>query len=138
MEKLLPGLADITDGQFETFVERFLLSGEAEKAIADMVAQATAKPKSDTGAPTEKTEAKPENANASGQNVGNAVTETASTVTHDKPMQNNAPAAAVSNGNSNGGANRNHHAPNARPANHQHDNGANGNRNGGNAERQTS
>ena len=33
VEKLLPGLAVITDEQFETFVERFLLSGDAEKGI---------------------------------------------------------------------------------------------------------
>ena len=50
VEKLLPGLTVITDGQFETFVEKILLSDESEKALAELVAQAPAKPQSATDA----------------------------------------------------------------------------------------
>ena len=49
VEKLLPGLAKLTDEQFETFVEKTLLSGFAEKVLRGLV---PAEPESDVGADT--------------------------------------------------------------------------------------
>ena len=51
VEKLLPSLAILTDEQFETFVQKTLLSGFAEKVLRGLVppTEATAEPESDTG-----------------------------------------------------------------------------------------
>jgi hypothetical protein len=46
VEKLLPGLAELTDGQFDVFVNKTLLTGFAERTLRQLL---TAREESDTG-----------------------------------------------------------------------------------------
>ena len=138
VEKLLPGLAVITDEQFETFVERFLLSGDAEKAIEGMAAQIPAKPKNNTGTADNEAMLKPESVADSSQNGENKMPETVHSAAQPKTAQSGAPTGTVINSNSNGGNSGNNPMTNTKPANIPFNNGANSNRNGGNVGRQTS
>jgi len=48
IEKLLPGVAALTDGQFEAFVEKTLMTGYAERILKGL-APAPAKPTDESG-----------------------------------------------------------------------------------------
>ena len=52
VESLLPGLAKLTDEQFETFVQKTLLSGFAEKVLRQLVPAEPADGQKDDGAVT--------------------------------------------------------------------------------------
>ena len=115
VEKLLPGLAVITDKQFDAFLEKTLLTGDAEKILAAMLPTPSAETTDGTDTPQ------------GGESAANEPTETAAQG-NTPPAQKNAHTPHNS-GNSNGGGN---HHQNGRPAHQQHNNGANGNGNGGN------
>ena len=134
VEKLLPGLTVITDGQFETFVEKILLSGEAEKALDELVASSPVKTQISTDAMGDESVQKSENAKESQQNGGSNAAGAVNTAEQVKTEHRGAPAGAVNNGKGGGSGNP---TPDATPANTQRNNGANINRNGGNAGRHT-
>ena len=88
--------------QFETFVERFLLSGDAEKTIEGMAAQIPVKPQNGMGAADNEAMLKPESATDSSQNSENRMPGTVHSAAQQKTAQSGAPAGAVINSNSNG------------------------------------
>ena len=120
VEKLLPKLKFITDKQFDTFVEKALLSGYAEKILNEIMPTPLDELEGGTGA-TDSTAA-PKPASPAGNSPQ------ASEQGNTPPAQKKADPPH-NNGNNNGGGN---HHQNGRPAHQQHNNGANGNGNGGN------
>jgi hypothetical protein len=136
VEKLLPNMATITDEQFETFVERILLTGEAEKVLAELTPSAPMKPQSGDGSLVGDAAPKPESGADSHQGGISAPPESAKTVTQTDTAHNSGkPAGADNNSNANSGGNRSNSTSNTKPANAPHNNGANGNPSSGNGSR---
>jgi hypothetical protein len=120
VEKLLPKLKLITDKQFDTFVEKTLLSGYAERILNEIMPTPPDEPGDNTSASGKTATPNPESS------VPNPAVAAAQGNT--PPTQK--PAGAPYNGGNNNSGNS--QPNNTRPANQPHNNGANGNGNGGN------
>ena len=133
VEKLLPNLAIITDKQFDAFLEKTLLTGDAEKILAAMLPAPPAEPQGGTvktdGEAVSK--AKP----VTDEPKGGEPTADKQAVTAaqgDKATPAPKPTVPTHSGcNSVGGSGK----PSATPANQHNNNGANGNGNGGDGAR---
>jgi hypothetical protein len=137
VEKLLPALAIITDEQFESFVERILLTGDAERVLAELTPPAAGE--SDDGGDASVGDAAPisKNGAALQQDIGKITQETVNTVAHTSDAHNGKSVVADNNGNSNNGGYRGNPVPNTKSTKVQHNSGSSENHNNGNGSRNT-
>ena len=132
VEKLLPNLAIITDKQFDAFLEKTLLTGDAEKILAAMLPAPPAEPKGGTvkndGEAVTKTEPATDEPQGGEPTADKSAKAAAQGGTPPAQKQTNTPHTG---GNSSGGNGK----PSATPANQPHNNSANGNGSGGDGAR---
>ena len=123
LEKLFPGLAVITDEQFDVFVEKALLSGNAEKVLAELTPPPPTEPQGGADAPDSKPVQKSKNVTDEGLYNDTDAPKPTDAAAQGSTTPAQKPVGAAHSG---------------RPANTPHNNGANSNGNRGDGARPTS